>query len=441
MSLNFNLNQELTQKITTELIQNLKVLQLSNSELNDYIYEKSNENPLIDINDTELSRLNNLVELSGINTYPTFNQRANESYNPIESLQCNGQSFENFLIEQIPLNIGLTSLDIAVLKYLILNLEENYFLDIDENHVMSIFTIENERFNFLLNILQSFEPIGVGARDFQEYLLLKVQNDQAAPPVAQALIENHYKLMTEFSIKKIQKIYKLTLDEVKEVFDYLKSIGQKSSGEGHNSVEYIIPDIEVKKINNELIIEILKPYRSKIEINKDYAELLQQNSEYSDVYKNYLNDALLLIRGIEHRDKTLYKIMRILIEQQKDFFETNPNHIQPLKLKDIAAFLNVHESTISRAIRNKYVKTPLGTFSIKVLFSKALINDSGKSSSVNTIKTTILSLINNENREEPLTDQKITDILNQKDIKISRRTVMKYREELNILSSAKRMYI
>ena len=126
MSLNFNLNQELTQKITTELIQNLKVLQLSNSELNDYIYEKSNENPLIDINDTELSRLNNLVELSGINTYPTFNQRANESYNPIESLQCNGQSFENFLIEQIPLNIGLTSLDIAVLKYLILNLEENY---------------------------------------------------------------------------------------------------------------------------------------------------------------------------------------------------------------------------------------------------------------------------------------------------------------------------
>ena len=272
-------------------------------------------------------------------------------------------------------------------------------------------------------------------------MLLQVQNDPDAPCLAADFICNHLEKVANLSIKFLSSCYKISVKETQNIIFYIKSLRPVPSVQNPASEEYIIPDISVEKIKNEWIINTQSQLKSSLTINEEYVELLKQNDENESYFQDCLKDVMLLMYGIEQRDRTLYKLTRTLLTIQSDFFEKGIESLEPINLKDIAVLLDLHESTISRAIKNKYLKTPHGIYSFKSLFPKGIANKSGKKDSVMLIKQKIADYVDNEDKDAPLTDQQITEKLLQEDIKISRRTVAKYRESLNILNSDKRIYL
>lgn len=211
-------------------------------------------------------------------------------------------------------------------------------------------------------------------------------------------------------------------------------------GDKLESIPYVMPDIEVKAIAGEWVIQLTRHHLPIVSIDESYVALLKNDPNYQTYYRDSMKDALALLQGIEQRDKTLYELTRLLLQQQENFFTKGLEAIKPMRLKDLADLLAVHESTISRAIRGKYIQTPKGIYALQSLFTKGLLNSSGKMDSIMYIKKRLQKLIETEDKRNPLADQQLTNILCEEGIQISRRTVAKYREELNILSSYNRAY-
>lgn len=440
MQLSVSMNQQLSQALTTELIQNLEILQFSEAELSAYIYEKANENPLINVIDAEIRQMKNVISMSEVKTFDSFSKHTNETYSFLQSNLAQKEPIETHLLEQIPMHQDLNNVDQRILKYMIFQLDDHYFLNVDLQMIASTFKVSLLHVESLLNLLQTFEPIGVGARNFTEHLLIKIANDPKAPALAYPIVQNDLQYVADFSVKTLSNLYKTSTKNIKEVIHYIRSLNPPLSRSSDIREEYIIPDVEVKKVSGEWIIEVYNPACPKIEINKEYVEMLKNDLDHRDYYKERLKDAMLLMQGLTQRDKTIYSVTRLLLNMQPVFFESGMVALTPMKLKDLASALDVHESTISRAIRNKYIRTPQGIFALRSLFTKGITNSSGKMDSVAYIKKRLQEMIASEERKSPLSDQHLTNELVNEGIQISRRTVAKYREELSIPSSNKRLY-
>lgn len=440
MQLSVSMNQQLSQALTTELIQNLEILQFSEAELSAYIYEKANENPLINVIDAEIRQMKNVISMSEVKTFDSFSKHTNETYSFLQSNLAQKEPIETHLLEQIPMHQDLNNVDQRILKYMIFQLDDHYFLNVDLQMIASTFKVSLLHVESLLNLLQTFEPIGVGARNFTEHLLIKIANDPKAPALAYPIVQNDLQYVADFSVKTLSNLYKTSTKNIKEVIHYIRSLNPPLSRSSDIREEYIIPDVEVKKVSGEWIIEVYNPACPKIEINKEYVEMLKNDLDHRDYYKERLKDAMLLMQGLTQRDKTIYSVTRLLLNMQPVFFESGMVALTPMKLKDLALALDVHESTISRAIRNKYIRTPQGIFALRSLFTKGITNSSGKMDSVAYIKKRLQEMIASEERKSPLSDQHLTNELVNEGIQISRRTVAKYREELSIPSSNKRLY-
>lgn len=442
MTFEMHLSQKLTQKLTTEQLQHLEILQFSNMELEDYIYNKSNENPLLTVVETEIKHVHNLLDLSITQTKSKSYISNNQQTDLVHNLLIEKESTFNFLFEQIPLNQNLSEKDIKVLKYLIYNLNENYYLDIELNEVANVFNIDVEYVEGLVDLLQMFEPIGIGSRNLKEYLLIQIDNDLLAPPLASDFVKNHLEEVAKLSIKFLSKHYKISTKETRNILNFIKNLNsipyvpQSPTYEGH-----IIPDVTVEKTNNEWIINMNDQLRSSIEINQQYVDMLKSNEEDEVYCQVCLKDIMLLTQGIEQRDRTLYILTRLLLVMQDAFFDYGLEALKPVRLKDVALALDLHESTISRTLQNKYIKTPHGIYSFRSLFVKGIKNHFGKMNSVMDVKHRINELIAKEDKKSPLTDNHLTTVIQKDGIQISRRTIAKYREELNIPNSAKRVYL
>ena len=440
MNFDLSMSQQLSQTLTTELIQHLEVLQFSEEELKSYIYEKASENPFINVLDHDIQSMKNVMDYSLYQFSDSTKKLNNETYSFLQTNITHKEPVEKALLEQIPLHQDLNELDRKILKYLIYHLDDYYFLKIDLESVINRFNVEASYLESLIDLLQTFEPIGVGARDFTEYLLIKIANDPFAPELATAFVQDHLELVANYSIKALSKTYKVSTKEAKEAVDYIRNLKPPMSQCTDIRDEFIVADVEVKKVQGEWVIDVLNPNRPKIEMNEEYVALLKDNMEHQDYYKKCLKDYMLLTQGINQRDKTIYSVSRVLLNLQPAFFESGIAALAPLTLKEVASVLEVHESTISRAIRNKYIRTPHGIFAFRNLFTRGISNTSGKMDSVQYIKKRIQELVASEDKSKPYSDQQITNELVSEGIQISRRTVAKYREELNILSSSKRLY-
>lgn len=446
INLNFGMNvtitQTLSQKLSLDQLQHLNILQLSTAELECYIQEKAHENPLLTIAEPKMDVISNLVDRASVHTdYPTYHSiDADATFT--QNLFVAKESPVDHLLEQIPINQHFTPKEIRILKYLIHHLNDYYFLELDLVNVAHLFDTDFPQIEKMLATLQTFEPIGVGARNLQEFLLIQIQRDPYAPPLASAFVSEHLTEVANLSIKLLSKYYKISVTETKNIIHYIKNLKPiPTAGRSDTNELYIIPEISVEKKSGEWIIQTNRQLRSSLSVNEEYVELLKHNSETKDYCEHCLKDVLLLLHGIEQRDRTLYKLTRLLLDVQADFFDYGMSALQPINLKEIAALLKLHESTISRAIKNKYIKTPHGIYPFKSLFPKGITNTSGKKDSVLHIKDKIKAFIQNEEKSSPLTDQQLTEKLLCEGIRISRRTVAKYREQLNFLNSDKRVYL
>lgn len=468
MSIGYGLHLEQTQKLimTPELRQAITVLQLSSLELSNYIELQLQENPLLELREEEQERE---VEASSpeeklreeetekkeydLDWEEYFNDSSDLGAIRSERQEHSEYSYDNFLSlaptlsEHLLLQLNLSPCDkreLVIGEYLLGNLDEYGYLQVPLQEVADRLKAGLPEVERVLTLIQSFDPPGVGARSLQECLLIQVEQLGIENIVLKKLIKDYLVDLGKGKINRIARNLGASVQEVQEAADILKTLDPKPGRNftRSNDTRYIIPDIVLEKVAGEYIILVNDISIPRITINSTYRSVLNKDKECDSKTRRFvegkLNAAAWLLRSIEQRRLTLYKVANCLVDLQRDFLDHGVKYLKPLNLKRVADIVGLHESTVSRATSNKYIQTPQGVFEMKFFFSTGLNNDSGTMTSTESIKKTLQEMVAEEDIRAPLNDQKIAEIFHQRGIRISRRTIAKYRDELGIAPIRKR---
>ncbi|MDO7787916.1 RNA polymerase factor sigma-54 [Desulforamulus aquiferis] len=468
MRIDFGLNLEQTQKLimTPELRQAITVLQMSSIELTEYVEQQVLENPLLETKeyDGERAEESNQEEIpepqaekkefdldwveyfqdsSDLGIYPNRGQREVSEYSGFEHFVTHAPSLAEHLSFQLSLSRAGERLRTEI-QYLIGNIDARGYLSISLEEVAEQLGVELGRLDEALKILQGFDPPGVGARDLQECLNIQLDLMKEDNPIIRRLILDFLQDLAGGRISKIAAKLNVTPHDVQEAADILKKLEPKPGRNFSHDDEtrYIVPDVVLEKVEDQYIILVNDVAIPRLTINNTYREVLTKNSSADQNTRRFveekLNSAAWLIRSIEQRRLTLYKVANCLVELQRDFLDFGVKQLKPLNLKKVADIVGVHESTVSRATSNKYIQTPQGVFEMKYFFSTGLSGTGGDQVSAESLKKLLQEIIQDEDQANPLSDQKIAEIFGQRGVKISRRTVTKYRDELGIPSTNRR---
>lgn len=446
MSLNFDLLHQQTIKLslTPELRQSINILHYSSEELFDFLKEQMAENPLLEFanNEKDPANTSSVEGFLSLHTSEYIKSRRlalDDNYDPFNHYSAKTITLENYLLEQINTMPHLKAQQKKLIHLLIGNLDHNGFLALTPEEVAILYNIAQNDIKEALTILQSLEPAGVGARNLSECLLLQIKEQHQ---LAYTIIENHLNDLVDMHVRKIAALCQVTPQAVQEAVDYIRTLNPRPAGPFHTeTTQYITPDVIVEKVSDEYMIYLNDKKMPILSINPYYKNLLTSSTskQAQHFLETKLHDAQTIIRNIEQRNSTLYRVTEAIIEEQPEFFTLGITGLKPMVLKDLAEKLDLHESTISRATSNKYIQTPHGVFSLKAFFTRGVSRtDSPEIESSSQIKAKIKNLILQEDKLTPYSDQKISSILAQEGTKISRRTIAKYRDELNIPGSLRR---
>lgn len=452
MKLNFNLNLKQTQNLvmTQELRQAIQLLQYTSIELNEFLANELEENPMLDMEETssnkleEVENIDNETKDSEIDWQEYAEKYDDNSYkqevdrnteeNNIEAYTSYNPTLREDLMTQ--LNITEFNKEERLIAELIINnIDDNgYFISTVEEMANSL-KIEEEKIEEVLKVIQTFEPIGVGARDLEECLLLQVDEDLE---IVRDLIVNNLEDIASNRMVKLAKEYDVDPLVIQDACDYIRTLEPKPGAnyKGDTDIKYIIPDATIELIDNEYVITVNDFTGPKLRINNFYKSILKDGGDVNatEFLQNKYNSAAWIIKSIEQRRETIYNVVKSILKFQYGFFKEGEKALVPLTLKEVADDIEMHESTISRATNGKYVQTPRGLYELKYFFNAGLSAKSGDVSST-SVKSLIKDIIDNEDRKKPLSDQKISTLLESKGTKVSRRTVAKYREEMDIPAS------
>lgn len=448
MDFSLNLTQEQKLVMTQEMQLSVKLLQMSGFELQEYVEKEVEENPVLDAKgSSQNSEENNKMDYKELVKYFEFDNYSHHNYEKKDDEEISPFSFisekkslKEYLKEQIR-DLGVKDFIKSICIYIIENIDERGYLGITDEEITEDLKISMALTKHCVETIQSLEPSGIGARDLKECLKIQIRKKGIQEEAIFEIIDNHLELLAENKYNNIAKILNIDVKKAQEYGDIIKTLHPKPSrgfftGE---EVKYITPDAYIKKIDNEYFILMNDDMLPKLSINQMYKEIIrnENDKEAVEYVKEKLNSALFLIKSIQHRKSTIYRVLEKILETQRDYFDYGDEYLKPMTLKEIAEELSVHESTISRAIRDKYIYTNKGTIRIKDLFTTAISsnNSGGEDISVRIIKKSIKDLIDKEDKEKPLSDQVICDLINEEGMNISRRTVAKYREEMGIKSS------
>jgi len=477
MELGLQQSLTLTQQLvmTPQLQQAIKLLQLSRLELADMIQQEMEQNPALDENVTDEASDKKITAQEGdaqeseneapvkevtieervrsdtdwenyINEYNSTGRIYTESENTeapnFEAFTSAKKTLEQHLKWQLMLS-GLSSEQEAIGNLIIGNLNRDGYLCSDIEELAQTAETDPEVIQEVLAQLQTFDPPGVCARNLCETLLIQVKQLGIENKIINEIITNHLKNLENRNSKKIAKALKISVDDVRAAVKIIQYLEPKP-GRKFTTDEpaYITPDIYVYKVGDEFKIVMNDDGLPKLRISRFYREAVADGKKIPKETKTYLNEkmqsASWLIKSIHQRQKTIFLVMESIIKFQREFFEKGIAYLRPLILKDIAEDIEMHESTISRVTTNKYAYTPQGLFELKYFFNSSIGRTGGVSMASASVKERIRLLIEKEDHEAPLSDDKIASILQESDIQIARRTVAKYRKVLNILPSNKR---
>ena len=442
MNLKNSLEVENKLKLTANLKQSLVVLNMSRDEIEDKIKKEANENPLIDIQQPQDIQWETYIK-----------SLSNNVYDKSEFYYDKDKEFDFKNIVNPPINIyedlklqinlyKLTTKEKEVCEYIIDSLDKDGYLRIKDHKIMSTLNISNHLYQYCIKKVQSLEPSGICARTLSECLIIQIKNLGINNNILEKVIEDDLNLVSKNKYKDIIKKYNISKKEFLDIIDDIKSLNPKpiQNIEIEKTI-YIKPDIIVKEIDDEFVVISNKIDNYQIKINKFYEKSLQDNQIDEDTklfIKARLNSAKELIRNIQNRENTIIKIAQKIVKHQREFFINGKNHIKPLTMKEIAKDLGYHESTISRGVNDKYMLTPYGMYEFRYFFSSKIKTTNNEEISSNSIKNIIKELIQSENKKKPLSDEKISILLEEQGYNVARRTVTKYRENMKILSSSKR---
>ncbi len=452
MKIGFELNMQQTQKLimTPELRQAIQVLQYNNLELREYITKQMETNPFLEVkenkkeeNKEEKSKDEDIDWQEVVEKYDDISYRSyskvSEQKQTFESYTSKKMSLKTHLINQLGLNFSKEK-EKKIGEYIIESLDKRGYLitpveDIAEETDSDVDEVER-----VLKVIQNFDPVGIASRNLNECLKIQLKDKGIIDEKIYEVIDEHIDNLACNRIQDISKKIDSSVKKVQEMCDIIKMLEPKPS-RGFvletDSIRYVTPDVTIKKVGEEYVILVNDSNVPSLHINSYYKKMLNQvkDKDTSKFLSDKFNSSMWLIKSIEQRRQTMYNVTAAILKFQRDFFDKGTKFLKPLVLKDVSEDIDVHESTVSRATNGKYVQTPRGLFELKYFFSSGVQKD-GEGISSTSIKSTIKDIVDNEDRKKPLSDQKIADKLEEKNIEISRRTVAKYRDEIGIPSSS-----
>ena len=481
MQMDYGLKLETTQKLimTPQLRQAIAILQLFSLELASMVETELLENPVLEVNGEDVPSPEeggsaDAPETAATDaeppasdlreTEPEVNDRyaewadyfdgspeARTSPRSTEN-RCLGElycapvvSLQEHLEAQLQFS-GLAAAAQRIGRYLIGCIDDNGYLSCTLAEAAAALGVTEPDTAAALQVVQSYDPPGVGARDLQECLDIQIrQLRQERPeldsPLVRTIIEKHLKQVADGRYKVIAEQLHCTPQAVQQAVDLIRTLDPKPgrSFGGSSQLAYIVPDITVERVNSGYQILINDGNIPHLHINPYYRQVIRDvDSEARKFVEGRIHSAVWLLKSIDQRRRTLYNVMEAIVDMQRDFFDCGPRGLRPLTMKKVADRIGVHESTVSRAVANKYAATPHGLLSLHAFFSASIQGRGGEDVAATTVKNAIKELVAGEDARAPLSDQALTDILNRRGIDVSRRTVAKYREEMDIAASSRR---
>lgn len=454
------LQQKLLQKLSPLQIQTIKLLELPTLELEQRIKKELEENPVLDeVSDSDeiddgSARSFSLSEYSSddqIPSYKLFTSNQGKDLKPEYNTFSVRESFHQSLITQL----GYSQMDArakAIAKFIIGSLDDDGYLrrDLDalSDDISFRVGIETnpDELELILKKIQDFEPVGIGARDLQECLLLQIRARERTPQVvlAESILEDHFSEFTKKHYQKILSRLSISESQLREAIEEIVHLNPRPGGQIDDSyaeqAQQVVPDFVLEYKDSELIMTMPRFSVPELKVNKRYADLLmtaaggdRAGKEAATFVKQKLDSAKWFIEAIRQRHNTLNNTMNAIIDFQKEFFiEGDETKLRPMVLKNIAEKTNLDISTISRVVNCKYIQTHFGIYPLKYFFSEGLMTDAGEEVSTREIKNILASSIDVEDKKKPLTDEELVTVLTEKGYRVARRTVAKYREQLNI---------
>ena len=401
MDFSLKLKQNMKLILTQDMKLSMNVLEMSSTKLKEFLEKEINKNPVLEIVYTPRSKFSD-----------------EETPSPLDFLSKEKSLFD-FLEEQLAY-LKLSKKFKEICHYIINNLDDRGYLTLSKNEIKKTFKLSTKELQEIFNVIYSLEPSGIGAENLKDCLKIQLTIKDKKDPLLFSLIDNYLEDLGDKNFKFIADNLHISIERIKRYLTLLQTL-DPIPARGYfvgNKTRYIVPDAKIEIVNKELKVTLNEEVFPKIKISSDASN------------KNNYQNALNLIKAIEKRYITLEKILNLLIIKQFEFFFFGKEHLKTLTLKDIATELNLHISTISRAIKEKFIDTPQGIIEIKSLFIA--------SSESIVIKKLIEEFIHNENKYSPLSDEKISYLLKNKGFSLARRTVAKYRDELGILSTRER---
>ena len=450
-----------TQKLSPLQIQTIKLIELPIQELEQRIRKELEENPVLDEDlpkendEDQAPREVSLSEYKEDDSIPSYRLRS-DNYSMDERPQYNTfsvkESFTQSLMEQLGYR-NLSEHQYAVAAFLIGSLDDDGYLRRSIDSVVddisfraNIETDEDEVLE-MLRVIQEFDPVGVGARDLRECLLLQIRHCRKSPEVdhARKILESHFHDFTGKHYRKIMARMNLTEEEMKAAIAKILKLNPSPGGQIDDSysdqAQQIVPDFLLEYKDEELVLTMPRFTIPELRVNRKYADLLMEAANSSErekkeaaaFVKKKLDSAKWFVEAIKQRHNTLYSTMQTIIDYQREYFvDGDETHLKPMVLKDIAEKTGFDISTISRVVNSKYIETHFGIYSLKYFFSEGLENQEGEEVSTRELKKALQDCVDNEDKQKPLTDDELVEKMTEKGYKVARRTVAKYRDQLGI---------
>lgn len=448
-----------TQTLSQRMIQSAEILQMTSQELNTYINELALENPVIDIVEppTAEEQRESIEQQEWLNSFNEENyylyQRQNndDDYDFKSSWNINtddGETLQDYLWSQL-ITENFTDQETEIIKFMLECLDNKGYLEESIETIASYFGTDTEIVEDLLSDLQALDPSGVCARTLEECLKLQLERRDMLTPVLESIIDNCLEMVAKNQIPAIARKLRLSPTETAGYCQIIKSLNPKPgvSFSSRDQLRYIIQDVTIVKFKDHFDILLNESMYPTIELNSYYRQMNQnpESSELKEYLGNKIRQAEWVKQCVTQRGKTLMQVSRAILEHQEEFFTFGPAHLNPLRLADIAQELDIHESTVSRAVSKKYLQCSWGVYPMNFFFSRSVAVQESSSSESGTqsvtaadIKRVLREIIEEENKKKPYSDRLLGEKLAERGISISRRTVAKYREEEGIADASGR---
>lgn len=482
MAIDLRQNLKLSQQLlmTPQLQQAIKLLQLTRVELEQFVTSQLAENPTLEETGFEGEESDHKSEktaedvmaadLSGVNSgldqidpkqqkevdweslarQKEISTSSNQQTASRKNSSEEAPNYENYVSKEKSLSehlhdqlteLNLSAEEKAIAEEIIGNINEKGYWDATLEGVAERLDTSTEAVDDILDTIQRLDPPGIAARDLKECLLNQLRAHGLKNGIVEQIVETQMKELETRNYNQIVKSLGLTLDQVIEnvaTIAELDPIPARQFGSGAS--QYIVPDVYVFKLGEEWVTSLNEEGLPRLRVSDFYKEMADSKLKGDD--KEYVQDKLKsaswLIKSIQQRQRTIFRVTESIVKRQLDFFEKGVQHLVPMVLKDIAADIEMHESTVSRITNGKYVHTPRGIFELKYFFNSPVSRSDGTDMASESVKSMIKDLVAGEDVKKPFSDQKIVNLLEEKGVKLARRTVAKYREQLGILPSSKR---